>query len=147
LTKRLFERAGLLIGNVERWIPQIRQKQDLFRTRLEDDPETGKRRHSGGFDQIAVGWRDYPTTYIQTTIADRSGNHAAHRSSLLENPRLYEILAAGNGVLLISWGKRGPRGKRKLWTPRLEIFELGPRSGASVVSREIDREDAELEPA
>lgn len=30
-----------------------------------------------------------------------------------------EWLAAGGRILVIGWAKRGPAGKRKLWTPRI----------------------------
>jgi len=54
---------------------------------------------------------------VQTTSGT---NHANHRDKILAEPKYQAWKQAGGLVLLMSWAKRGPRGKRKLWEAREE---------------------------
>lgn len=53
------------------------------------------------------------------------------------NPHLPVWLAAGNRFSIFGWGKRGDRGKRKLWTLRVVEFYL---DGAEVKWKEVTDE-------
>jgi hypothetical protein len=53
---------------------------------------------------------------IQTTSG---ANHAAHLTKALANREVLAWLRTGNGFEVWSWAKKGPRGKRKLWTSRV----------------------------
>jgi len=56
---------------------------------------------------------------VQTT--DHS-SFSKHKDKLLALPEVAQWKAAGGIVLLHGWGKRGPRGKRKVWTVREEAL-------------------------
>jgi len=47
-------------------------------------------------------------------------SHAEHKTKILAIPEFQIWKAAGGRVLLMSWAKQGPRGKRKAWTVREE---------------------------
>jgi hypothetical protein len=59
---------------------------------------------------------------IQCT-SDSGGNHAARVAKCLAEPRMRAWLAAGAFCEVWSWGKKGPRGKRKTWTLRVEAVQ------------------------
>jgi len=118
-TKRYFEERGYLVGVVERWIPQARRRVDLF----------------GFADIVVVGWIT-PTTYVQVTSG---GNHAARIKKILSLESARRVLNEGNYIVVMSWSKRGPRGRRKVWTPRWDMitprqFEEASRDGISTNS-------------
>ena len=56
---------------------------------------------------------------IQTTDAS---SHSKHKEKILALPEYRKWKEAGGWVFLHSWGKRGPRGKRKVWTVREEVL-------------------------
>lgn len=47
-------------------------------------------------------------------------SHAEHKAKILAIPEFQTWKASGGMVLLMSWAKQGPRGKRKMWTVREE---------------------------
>jgi hypothetical protein len=47
---------------------------------------------------------------------------AKHRAKILGIPEFEKWKAAGGLVLLHGWAKRGPRGKRKVWTLKEEML-------------------------
>lgn len=103
--KRLRE-LGYVAQVVERWCPFSRRRIDLW----------------GIVDIMAV----HPgagVLAVQATSGN-GGNHAARRDKAMENENLPTILEAGVQFELWSWAKRGPRGKRKLWTLRREPITL-----------------------
>lgn len=55
------------------------------------------------------------------------------------NPHLPVWLAAGNRFSIFGWGKRGPRGKMKVWTLRVVEFYL---DGAEVKWKSITPPDS-----
>jgi hypothetical protein len=61
-------------------------------------------------------------------------NHAAHAVKIAQSPYLHPWLDSGGRVLLISWSKTGPRGRRKTWTPRLDFDSF--LGGARIVNVE-----------
>lgn len=83
---------------VERWNPHARVRQDLF----------------GFADVIAVV--DGAVLLVQATTGK---NVSARLAKLRAEPcrsRVRRWLLAGGRVQIHGWAKRGPRGKRKLWT-------------------------------
>jgi hypothetical protein len=82
----------------------------------------GKYAHDlfGCWDGIAVG--PGVTIAYQATVGSALANR---REKLLEMPvQLRDCLAAGWVLLLLGWSKAGPKGKRKLWRPRIEQCRL-----------------------
>lgn len=60
---------------------------------------------------------------IQTTGSPSSGGwFAQHKAKILAVPEFQKWKEAGGIVLLHGWGKKGPRGKRKVWTLREETL-------------------------
>ena len=100
LTKVYFEKQGCLVGSVAHYNHYSRRHHDLF----------------GIFDLIVVGFSTFPTTYVQATAGS---DHASRRRKMLASDSLQPVIAAGNGVALVSWRK--PSGSR-LWKPRIELF-------------------------
>jgi len=49
-------------------------------------------------------------------------NHDARKNKILAEPLAQKWKDADGMILLHSWAKRGPRGKRKVWTLREEIL-------------------------
>jgi len=81
---------------VERWIPRTKTRRDLF----------------GCIDIVAV--HEYHG--ILGVQATTTGNMSARIKKSMAEPRLYAWLLAGGKFAVWGWAKRGPRGKRKLWT-------------------------------
>lgn len=93
----LLRSEARVVGVCERWIAQARRRVDLW-----------------GYADL-VGYRaDEPgvTAYQVTTAAHLADREAKVRAL----PDVVEFLRAGNRLELHGWAKRGPRGKRKLWT-------------------------------
>ena len=101
---------GFTCGIVEKWNMHTKQRQDLF----------------GCIDLICV--RD--GVGIVGVQATSGTNHSARREKSIAEPRLREGLEAGGRFEIVSFSKRGERGKRKLWTMRRE--ELVLQDGAIV---------------
>ena len=103
---------------VEKWIPP-RGKMPF-----------GLRIDAFGFgDLLAVRapWHDKTTgANVPPTIAlVQTTDHthfSKHKDKILTIPEFQKWKDAGGIVLLHGWGKRGPRGKRKVWTLREEML-------------------------
>jgi hypothetical protein len=89
---------------VERWNAYARIRQDAF----------------GWMDILA--YRITPFSEIVGVQCTSGTNHAARRAKLRALPAVEGWCKAGGFAAVVSWTKRGPRGKRKVWTPRLEIL-------------------------
>jgi len=90
---------GMQAGITERWNPHAHIRQDLF-----------------GFVDVIACSPGHGIVAIQAT----SGSHVAHRiAKIRDEPRAFAWLASGGRIWVIGWSKRGARGKRKLWTPRV----------------------------
>ncbi|MBG94852.1 MAG: hypothetical protein CL793_06325 [Chloroflexi bacterium] len=89
-----------LVQVVEKWVPQARKRIDLF----------------GIIDIVAIR-KDVPGILgIQAT----SMANISHRIRKAQESPAYPLwLANGNRFEVWGWGKRGPRGKRKLWSVRV----------------------------
>jgi len=102
---------------VERWNQHARVRVDLF----------------GVIDLVAIVPPINPL--VPPVAGDPSGilgiqacagaSHAARRDKILAEPRARQWVVAGGRLELWSWSKRGERGKRKLWTLRIEAFSVG----------------------
>lgn len=106
-------KIGFSAHVVERWNPHAHIRQDM----------------AGCIDILA--WKaGVGTIGIQATS---DSNHAARatkvRTLLGERDDLREWLAAGNRLEIWSFGKRGERGRRKLWTLRREEITVTPDPG------------------
>lgn len=97
--------SGFGCDVVERWIPQARKRKDV----------------AGCIDIIA--WK--PGEGILGIQATSDSNHAARRTKAIAEPRLREWLESGGRFCIYSWGMKGSKGTRKLWTLRVE--EIKPR--------------------
>jgi hypothetical protein len=80
---------------VERWLAGAGVRKDLF----------------GCIDAVALDTQP-GLLGIQACAASSASTRVA---KALAEPRLGTWLRAGNRFEVWSWGKRGPRGKRKLW--------------------------------
>lgn len=96
---------GYHVQVVERWNPYAKIRQDLF----------------GFADLIAFRPGQPGSTLVQTTSGS---NAAARRTKILANALALDWLKAGNWLRLDRWAKRGPRGKRKVWTAESEYICL-----------------------
>ena len=96
-TLALLRKEGWVCQLVEVWNPYSRKRQDLF----------------GWFDVLAFRRPGDGILGIQSTTGANAGARL-RKAELL--PGLAGWLAAGGRAELWSWAKRGPRGKRKVWT-------------------------------
>ncbi len=90
---------GRVAAVVERWNPHAGIRQDLF----------------GFFDVLSIDPKGSGVIGIQTTT---QSNAAARIQKAREKcaGALTAWLTAGNSVRIHSWGKRGAKGERKVWT-------------------------------
>jgi hypothetical protein len=88
---------GWTVCIVEKYIPMIKQRKDAF----------------GFGDLLACKIGQPGALLVQTT----SGSNAANRANKIFGIAEAGIwLAAGNRIVVHGWAKRGPRGKRKVWS-------------------------------
>lgn len=102
---------------VERWLPRAKVRKDLF-----------------GFIDIVALDGQYGVHGIQATSSD---NITHRQEKLLELPLVLAWLDAGNRLSIVGWAKRGPRGARKLWTPRQVAVRLNRHSFGGVPTIEF----------
>jgi hypothetical protein len=95
-----YKELGFVCAVVEKWNPHAKIRQDLY-----------------GCIDILCCRRGVGIIGVQ---ACAGSSHAARRTKACAEPKLAEWLAAGGRFEVISFAKRGARGKRKLWTPKRE---------------------------
>ena len=98
-------KQGWIAGVVEKWIPQTKQRKDLF----------------GCIDLICIDPKMNRVFGIQATTG-------ANLSSRLEKAKLLEttpIVCRSMTLLFIGWRQVGAKGKRKLWEPRVQVLTGG----------------------
>lgn len=102
---KLLRDAGYLCQIVERWNPHAKVRSDLF----------------GFIDILAV--RGDTVIGVQTTSAN---NMAARVAKIRALPTFKDWLhSPSRRVHVHGWGKKGPRGKRKMWQCRmLDLYPL-----------------------
>jgi hypothetical protein len=101
---------------MERTLKELRNRGYLAEKVEQRLPIPGKyvtRDFLGFIDIIAVS-----KTQIVGVQATSGSNHANHREKILAESRYLVWKEAGAAVLLMSWAKKGPRGKRKTWQLR-----------------------------
>ena len=98
----LRDELGAQAAVVEKWNPHARIRQDLF----------------GCIDIVATANK------IIGVQACAAASHSARVKKSLAEPQLVGWLKAGGHFWVMSWGKRGARGKVKRWTHRTTVFVL-----------------------
>jgi hypothetical protein len=110
---------GALPAVVERWNPGARVRQDLY----------------GFLDLVAIPLDGTGLLGVQACVTDDQSKRLA---KILAEPvaeRARRWLENGNRILVHGWAKRGPRGKRKLWTcSETEIYLAGDGSLTALTS-------------
>ena len=119
-------KLGATAEVVERWIPQARKRKDLF----------------GFIDIVALDGMP-GTLGVQTT----SAGNVSHRLEKIETACRFAMerwLEAGNRIVIHGWAKRGPRGKRKVWTLTERVVDAASRGAedASSDERSVGARDA-----
>lgn len=104
-TLAYLKEQGIRAGVTERWNPYARIRQDLF----------------GFIDLIAL----YPDGVCAIQVTS-DGGVAARRKKILTECReaAEDWLSSGGLIEVWGWGKKGPRGAKKVWTPRVERISL-----------------------
>jgi len=87
---------------VEKWIP------------VPKHPGGGIRRDLWGADILVR--QGAMLLAIQSTSGS---NHSSRVTKSLANPAVMNWIHCGVAFYIYSWAKKGPRGKRKVWTPRI----------------------------
>lgn len=101
-TLKYLRDRGYVVAVTERWNPFAKIRQDLF----------------GFIDLVAV--RDKEIVGIQCTSRD---NISARVQKIMENKDAIVWSEAGGAIYVIGWGKVGPRGEKKAWSPRIVGLE------------------------
>lgn len=97
--------AGHTVAITEHWNHFTRRRHDLL----------------GFIDLVALHPGQPGILGVQTT----SGTcHSARREKVLGLPSAKLWLETGNRIWILSWSKRGARGKVKKWEPRIEELTL-----------------------
>ncbi len=102
-SKRTLQDAGYFVAVTERWNPYAKIRQDM-----------------GGFADL-VAWGPGPILAVQATS---SANVSHRKAKILSLPQALTWLQAGGRLQIHGWGKQGARGKRKVWTLRVEELRL-----------------------
>lgn len=97
--KYLRKDLGMVAQVVERWNQAVGIRQDVY-----------------GFGDILAHSEDRGVWLVQATSAP---NMSARVRKIRDEPRSWSWLRSGGRIVVIGWAKRGAKGKRKLWTPRL----------------------------
>ena len=105
LTLKYLRDVGFTAQVVERWNMGAKKRVDLF----------------GVIDILAIAPHIQGCVGIQ---ACAGGSHSKRLAKILDEPRAKLFLECGNHLRLMSWSKRGARGKRKLWTLRADDITL-----------------------
>lgn len=100
-TLKVLRSLGYVCAVCERWNPYGKVRQDLF----------------GFIDIVCLQPDVLGVLAVQVTT---HSNLANHRYKLASNKSIRMWLDAGNRVEIISWGKQGPKGKRKIWKMKRE---------------------------
>lgn len=103
-TKRFLEAQGCEVAVVEKWIPVPKHPGGGIRRDLFDC-----------IDILAI--QGSKLIAIQSTSGS---NHNARINKAIASEKLARYMSTGNAFEVWSWAKKGPRGKRKVWTPRVE---------------------------
>lgn len=106
-TLQLLKKEGKIAEVSEKWNAFTNQRKDLF----------------GFIDIVALDATNKGTWGIQCT----STSNVNARINKIQNECKDNAIAwlkAGNHIEVIGWSKKGPKGKRKLWTPTRKTITL-----------------------
>jgi hypothetical protein len=129
-TLGLLRRLGWRAESVERFIPQIKRRRDLFRF----------------VDVLAYRVNPPVTLAVQAYGRER----AAHLERLFSDDRVREAMfdwvrgRPARYLVLVGWIKGGPRGRRKLWIPRIEVVLPGGPAESGMAATEVPGELKEV---
>lgn len=113
---------GYTVEVTEHWNPFVRRRKDLF----------------GFIDVLAV--KGDEILAVQTTTA--SGSHVSARVAKICSLQSADawLYGANRRIVVHGWAKRGPRGKRKIWTcSETEITAEQINPEPQIVSRIIEK--------
>ena len=99
-------KEGLICAVVEKWNPHSKTRHDLF----------------GLFDLLVLDPESDSDGRIYGIQVCAGASHAARKAKMLAEPRLEIWKSAGGKAVIHSWTKKGPRGKRKMWSLRTETL-------------------------
>jgi len=102
-TLRLLREDFQFVEVTERWCNFSQRRKDLFKFG----------------DIIAIGSKG--AILVQSTSGT---NHVARRKKILRIPAAKAWLKSCGQIWIVSWNKKGARGKLKRWTPRIEYMKL-----------------------
>lgn len=106
---------GYVVEVTEHWNAYARVRQDLFQfidiVGLKDGELLGVQTTS----TANVGARIAKITEVFEDFVDRKTGEKGRRLNLVR-PKAQAWLRAGGKIVVHGWGKRGARGKRKVWT-------------------------------
>lgn len=105
-TLKMLRAAGITVQVVERWNPHAKVRQDLF----------------GCIDLVAMDRHCPGVLGIQ---ACAGASHANRLQKVLSEPRAKLWVQLQNRFWVVSWSKKGARGKLKKWEPRIEEVTIG----------------------
>ena len=98
---------GYTAAVTEHWNPHAKIRQDLF----------------GFIDIIALG--KGPIIAVQCTSG---ANHSARVTKIVSDPKVSSCamlwLKSCNSIAVISWSKKGARGRLKKWEPRIQVLSF-----------------------
>ena len=107
-TLKALRDGGAVCEVVEHWNSFAKIRQDLF----------------GCIDIIALHPGESSPGSIWGVQATSDDNHSKRRDKILASDKAVLWLRCGGRLTLWSWGLKGPAGKRKRWTARVEEFVL-----------------------
>ena len=113
-TLKFFRDQGAIAEVVEKWIP------------VPKHPGGGIRRDLWGADMIVR-----QGSLLMAIQSTSGSNHANRVTKSLANTAIMNWIHCGVTFYVYSWSKRGPRGKRKVWTPKItQLIENGDGKAA-----------------
>ncbi len=107
-TLKWLREKGYTAQVVERWNMHAKVRVDLF----------------GCIDIVAMGHG-----VILGVQACAGSSHAARKAKATALPTTRQWIECGGMFWVVSWAKRGPRGKRKVWTERAEVVTAAECAG------------------
>jgi hypothetical protein len=80
----------------------------------------GNKKDAFGFGDLLAA---HPEVSLIALVQVTSGsNHGARKAKIIDEPLAATWKESSGTILLHSWAKRGPRGKRKRWTLKEEVL-------------------------
>lgn len=122
-TLKALKEAGHICQVTEKWNPFAKIRQDLF----------------GCIDLVYCDVRRGAIVGVQATS---DSNRSARIAKSAAEPRLKFWLKCGGKFEVWTWGKKGDRGKRKLWTRTVVELVLDDKNRIVPKGKEIDPDES-----